>query len=195
MLEGIIAVAIGYLLGSIPSAYIMCKVRKDIDIRDIDVHNMGAGATFRQCGKWEGIVVGFADIAKGAAAVAFAKFLGVEYLFLYAAGFAAILGHNFPFSVGFRGGQGVATVMGVFAVLAPPAMVLMLAVMGIVLLVTRHLFTMIFIVAPFLPLFLWICRVDATLILFSLFIIFYIIFRSRDRLRELRFLSRSKKET
>ena len=195
MLQGILAVIFGYLLGSIPSAYIMCKVRKGIDIREVDVRNMGAGSTFRQCGIWEGAVVAIVDVGKGAAAVLVAKYIGVDYLFVLAAGFAAMLGHNFPFSIGFRGGQGVSTIMGVFFVLAPQAMVLMLIVMAIVLVITRHIFSMIFIVAPFLPLFIWISRLDSALILFSVFIVAYIIFRIRGRLRELSFLPWNKKET
>lgn len=195
MLEGIFVVVSGYLLGSIPAAYIMCRLRKGIDIRQVDVRNMGAGSTMRQCGKWEGAVVGIVDIGKGAAAVLLAQFVGADYLFVLAAGFAALLGHNFPFSIGFKGGQGVATVMGVFFALAPQAMVLMLIVMGIVLLVTRHIFSMIFIVSPFLPLFIWISGLDGSLVIFSIFIVGWIIFRSRARLRDLNFLPWNKKET
>lgn len=194
MLEGIFAVIAGYLLGSIPAAYIMCKLRKGIDIRNVDVHNMGAGSTFRQCGIWEGAIVAVVDIGKGAAAVLLAQFVGADYLFVLAAGFAALLGHNFPFSIGFKGGQGVSTVIGVFLVLAPQAMVLMLIVMAVVLVITRHIFSMIFIVAPFLPLFVWISGLPGSLVLFSLLIVVYIIFRSRGRLRELRFLQGHKKE-
>jgi glycerol-3-phosphate acyltransferase PlsY len=194
MLTGIFAVSFGYLLGSIPAAYIMCKIRKGIDIRTVDVHNMGAGSTFRQCGIWEGAVVAIVDVGKGALAVLAAGYMGADYIFVLAAGFAALLGHNFPFSIGFKGGQGVSTVMGVFLVLAPQAMVLMLIVMAVVLLITRHIFSMIFIVAPFLPLFVWISGLPGLLIIFSVFIVAYIIFRSRSRLRELRFLPGHKKE-
>lgn len=195
MLEGIFAIVSGYLLGSIPAAYIMCRLRKGIDIREVDVHNMGAGSTMRQCGKWEGAVVGIVDVGKGAAAVLLAQFVGADYLFVLAAGFAALLGHNFPFSIGFKGGQGVATIMGVFFALAPQAMLLMLIVMAAVLLITRHLFSMIFIVSPLLPLFIWISGLDGSLIIFSMFIVAWIIFRSRGRLRELRFLPWNKNET
>jgi glycerol-3-phosphate acyltransferase PlsY len=172
----------------------MCKIRKGIDIRTVDVHNMGAGSTFRQCGIWEGAVVAIVDVGKGALAVLAAGYMGADYIFVLAAGFAALLGHNFPFSIGFKGGQGVSTVMGVFLVLAPQAMVLMLIVMAVVLLITRHIFSMIFIVAPFLPLFVWISGLPGLLIIFSVFIVAYIIFRSRSRLRELRFLPGHKKE-
>ena len=106
---GVASIIIGYLLGSFPSAYIVAKLRKGIDIRDVDVHNMGAGATFRQVGIWEGLVVLFADVAKGAGAVLIAQAFGLSQLWLLGAGTAALLGHAYPIYVGFRGGQGVAS--------------------------------------------------------------------------------------
>jgi glycerol-3-phosphate acyltransferase PlsY len=122
MLTGIFAVSFGYLLGSIPAAYIMCKIRKGIDIRTVDVHNMGAGSTFRQCGIWEGAVVAIVDVGKGALAVLAAGYMGADYIFVLAAGFAALLGHNFPFSMVLKG-AGRFNRDGVFLVLAPQALV------------------------------------------------------------------------
>lgn len=114
MLLELIAILIGYLLGSIPTAYIIAKLRKGIDIREVDVGNVGAASTFRQIGLWEGAVVFLVDAAKGAAAILVAQALGVYQPWFLVAGFAAILGHSFPFSIGFRGGQGVSTIMGIF---------------------------------------------------------------------------------
>ena len=69
VLSGFAVVVIGYLLGSIPSAYIMARWRKGVDIRDYGVGNMGAASVFRHVGAWEGIVVTLADMAKGAVAI------------------------------------------------------------------------------------------------------------------------------
>ena len=65
VLLGLGTIAIGYLLGSIPSAYIMARLRKGVDIREFGVGNMGAANVLRHIGVWEGIVVGLTDIAKG----------------------------------------------------------------------------------------------------------------------------------
>jgi len=65
ILPGILSIVIGYFLGSIPSAYLMGRLRKGIDIRNFDSGNMGAGVVIRQVGAWEGILVGLSDIAKG----------------------------------------------------------------------------------------------------------------------------------
>ncbi len=110
MLLGLGAISIGYLLGSIPSAYIMARLRKGIDIRQFGVGNMGAANVIRNVGVWEGIVVGLVDIAKGAAAILIARALNVSQPWLLGTGFSALLGHNFPVFVGFRDGKGSATI-------------------------------------------------------------------------------------
>jgi glycerol-3-phosphate acyltransferase PlsY len=184
---GIASVIIGFLLGSFPSAYIITKLRKGVDIRKIDyTGNMGAGAVFRQVGRWEGGLVAAADMGKGAAAVAIAQAMSVTQPWVLAAGFAALIGHSYPPYIGFKGGQGVATIIGVFLVLAPKAMACTLGVMGLALLLTRHIFTMTCIAAPFLPLFIWVFNGIGMVFYFSLVIIAFIVFRSRRRLTEFR---------
>lgn len=194
MLLELIAILIGYLLGSIPTAYIIAKLRKGIDIRKVDTGNVGAGSTFRQVGLWEGAVVALVDIGKGAAAILVAQTLGVSQPWLLGAGFAAILGHSFPFSIGFRGGQGVATIMGIFFILAPEAMVIILGLMGIALFFTRHIFSMTCAVAPFLPLLIGLLGGAAMLIFYSLAVIVFVVFRNRYRLKEFRLIATKNKE-
>ena len=104
VLLGLGTIAVSYLLGSIPSAYIMARLRKGVDIRQLGVGNMGAANVLRHIGVWEGIAVGLTDIAKGAAAILIAQALSVSQLWLLGAGFSALLGHNFPVFAGFRGG-------------------------------------------------------------------------------------------
>lgn len=165
----------------------MAKVRKGVDIREVDyTGNMGAGAVFRQVGLWEGAVVAIADMGKGAAAVALAQAIELEQPWVLASGFAAILGHNFPLYVGFKGGQGVDTIIGIFLVISPLAMAAELGIMGLALLLTRHIFTMTCIAAPFLPLLLWLFNGIDMVFYYSLVIIAYVVFRSRHRLKEFR---------
>ena len=194
MLLELIAILIGYLLGSIPTAYIVAKLRKGIDIREVDTGNVGAGSTFRQIGLWEGAVVALVDIGKGAATILVAQALGVYQPIVLAAGFAAILGHSFPFSIGFRGGQGVSTIMGIFLVLAPEAMLVILGLMGITLFFTRHIFSMTCITAPFLPLLIGLFEGSTTLLFYSLAVIAFVVFRNRQRLKEFRLIAKKNKE-
>jgi glycerol-3-phosphate acyltransferase PlsY len=195
MLLGIASIIIGFLLGSFPSAYIITKLRKGADIRAIDhTGNMGAGAVFRQVGRWEGAVVAVADIGKGALAVFAAQAIGVSLPWVLAAGFAALLGHSYPPYIGFKGGQGVATIIGIFLVLAPKAMACTLGVLGLALLLTRHLFTMACIAAPFLALFVWVFDGIGMVFYFSLVIIAFVLFKSRNRLKEFRIKLNKPKE-
>jgi len=109
----------GYLCGSIPFAYIVTRRSKGVDIRKVDIGNMGAGAVIRTVGVGPGILVGVGDIAKGFAPVMLAQYLDVGLFWVYATGFAAVIGHCYPLYIGFRGGQGVATLIGVFLGIVP----------------------------------------------------------------------------
>jgi glycerol-3-phosphate acyltransferase PlsY len=193
MLLGIAVIVLGYLLGSIPTAYIVARLRKGIDIRAVDVGNMGGGSVLRQVGLWEGALVIAVDMAKGAAAVLIAQALDLSYYWVLAAGFAAIVGHNFPVFLGFRGGQGVATIMGILFVLAPLAIGALWILLGIVILITRsnfirYLFLIICVVAPLLPIAIWLVYGSTpeslALIYLSLSIIALLVFKNRRRLKE-----------
>jgi len=186
MLLNVAVLIIGYLLGSIPSAYVIAKWRKGIDIRQTGTHNMGAGNVIGQVGPLEGGVVAIVDIAKGAAAVLIAQALEVSQPWVLGAGFTAMLGHSFPIYIGFRGGQGVCTVIGVFSVLAPVAIIITLVPLGAVIFITRHIFASILIMGPFLPLIVWLIEGSTALTLYALTIVVLLLFRNRHRLKEIR---------
>lgn len=163
MLLGILSIIIGYLLGSIPTAYIVARLRKGIDIRTVGSGNMGAANVMREIGTHEGIFVGLIDIAKGAVAILIAQTLNISELWVFGAGFAALVGHNFPVFAGFRGGKGSATVIGIFLVLAPLSMLVTLVIVAIPFFTTRKFSAAILIgialvVVGFalLPLFIWL---------------------------------------
>lgn len=184
MLLELAAILVGYLLGSFPSAYIITRIRKGIDIRDVDIGNVGAGSVLRQVGLWEGIVVIIVDMAKGGVAIFVAQALGVSQLWVLGAGFAAVLGHSFPIYIGFRGGQGIATIMGVFFVLTPVAMIINTVLIGVPLLITRRLFVSLYLIVPLYPLFIWIFDGSMVLVIYSLVILLYIGVRNMHRVKE-----------
>jgi len=184
MLQGLAAIVIGYLLGSFPTAYIVAKLRKGIDIRDVDVHNMGAGAVIRQVGRRAGAAVAITDIAKGSASVLVAQALGVSEPWVLGAAFAAVVGHNLPLYVGFRGGQGAATLIGIFLVLSPLATAVCFAIMAVALYRTRQIFSILVIAAPFLPLFIWLFDGSLMIIIFSLVFIAALYYRNHSSLKQ-----------
>ena len=185
MLLEIASILVGYMLGSIPAAFIVAKLRKGIDIREVGRGNMGAVNVMREVGMWEGALVAVVDVGKGAAAIIFGQALGVSQPWLLGAGGAAVLGHSFPVYIGFRGGQGVATVIGVVLVLSPVVTGIACGIIGVALLLTRHIFASIVIAAPFFPLIMWLVERSPTLVLFALAIVLFIGFRSRRGLKEL----------
>jgi glycerol-3-phosphate acyltransferase PlsY len=137
-LQGWLILPVAYLLGSIPSAYIASHLILRKDIRELGDGNMGAKNTFHSVGWLAGAAVAAADIAKGALAVELARVAhGPEELVL-AAGACAVLGHDFPLFARFRGGQGMATILGVFGVLFPRETLLAVCMLGLVLVLTRN---------------------------------------------------------
>lgn len=117
-------ILLSYLLGAIPTAYLLGRL-KGLDLRRHGSGNIGATNAWRVLGKKTGVITLLLDILKGLAAVIVIaryfsfKMTGDLFLRELVCGLAAILGHNFPVYLKFRGGKGVATSVGVFLGLAP----------------------------------------------------------------------------
>jgi glycerol-3-phosphate acyltransferase PlsY len=160
-LTGLIAVALAYLIGSFPSAYIVTRLAKGKDIRDLGTGhtgrgNVGARNVFVNVGKVPGAIVAILDIAKGAGAILLAEWLlggyrGLAYLprpsdpqlsialvFALAAGLAAIVGHIWPVYIRFKGGAGLATAIGVMAIVLTREVTFALAITVVLMYVTRN---------------------------------------------------------
>ncbi len=137
-----IGVSLGYLIGSIPTAYIAGRLYKGIDIREYGSGNVGATNVFRVLGKWPGIVVLMFDIFKGFFVVGIlSDFLGVkEYVGFLLLAIAVVSGHNWTIFLKFRGGKGIATSLGVLI-----ALTIKIISLRIVLLVTVLLWLVCFI--------------------------------------------------
>jgi glycerol-3-phosphate acyltransferase PlsY len=115
--------AIGYLLGSIPFAFLLSRRLEGIDIRRAGSGNVGAANVLRTSGIGAALLVMLLDVAKGAGSVLVAqRWVAGDAVAPAAAGLAAIVGHVYPVWLRFRGGKGVATACGVFSVLTPWAM-------------------------------------------------------------------------
>jgi len=108
-----------YLLGSMPTALIVSRRFKGVDIRTIGDGNMGARNTFHAVGPRFGFTVAVIDFFKGALPVLLAYLLGLELGWQFLAGVLVILGHDFPVFANFKGGQGTASSLGTMAVLFP----------------------------------------------------------------------------
>ncbi|MEK7143148.1 MAG: glycerol-3-phosphate acyltransferase, partial [Patescibacteria group bacterium] len=108
------AIILGYLLGSISPAYILGRILRGIDIRQHGTGNAGARNVKKVLGIGPAIICGTYDFAKGLLAMLIAWKLHAPEIIIYLSGYAAILGHIFPFYLRFRGGEGQATSLGIF---------------------------------------------------------------------------------
>jgi len=117
-------VVLGYFLGSIPTAYIAGHWLKGKDIRHMGDANMGAANAFRQLGAKAGVAVGIIDATKGAVAILIAQAASLPLVVVLFTGTATVVGHNWPVFIGFRGGRGEATTIGVLLTLITQPMLI-----------------------------------------------------------------------
>lgn len=108
-----------YLLGAIPSAYLVARWKRGIDIRQVGSRNVGGSNLRVPVGAWATITVGLIDIGKGALPVWVGRRAGLGDAGAILAGLAAVAGHNWSPWLGFQGGRGMATSMGVLLVRFP----------------------------------------------------------------------------
>jgi glycerol-3-phosphate acyltransferase PlsY len=152
-------VALAYLLGSIPFGYLLVRLTGGGDVRETGSGGTGATNVTRRAGRGAGVLTLLLDALKGIAAVLAARLLlgtgpGADW-WVCAAAAAAVLGHVFPVWLGFRGGKGVATGLGVFLVLAPLATLCALAVFVLVVGLWRYVSLGSITAAAVLPLAVW----------------------------------------
>lgn len=133
-----ILIPIAYLLGSVPTGIFVAKALGGVDPRTSGSKNIGATNVGRTAGKKAGIITLIGDFLKGALPVFAAIKLGGDTLIISLVGLAAFLGHLFPIYLGFKGGKGVATALGVMTVIAPMATLLSAGVFIILVLIKRY---------------------------------------------------------
>jgi acyl phosphate:glycerol-3-phosphate acyltransferase len=120
-----LAVVSAYLCGSIPTGVLIAR-RLGVEVRKVGSGNIGATNVARSAGKTAGLLTLVGDTAKGLIPVLVVRFLNLGETTVAATAVAALLGHLFPLFLGFSGGKGVATGLGVFLGLAPYAILLAL---------------------------------------------------------------------
>ena len=153
-----VIIAISYLLGSIPFGYLIVRARAGADIRETGSGGTGATNVSRRVGKGAGVLTLILDALKGAAAILIARLLlnDSESGGIAAAAIFVIIGHMFPLWLGFRGGKGVATGVGVFLVLAPLAVLGAGVVFLAIVVGTRYVSLGSIVGATTIPLFVWL---------------------------------------
>ncbi len=118
-------VILGYFLGSVPTAYVAGHLLKRGDIRRMGDGNIGARNAFHHLGAKTGIGIFIIDAGKGALAVLVAQAAGLPLVAVLFTGVAAVIGHNWPVFLGFRGGRGKSTTIGVLLAVVTQPMLIM----------------------------------------------------------------------
>ena len=156
----LISILLSYLLGSIPFGYLIVSAKTGSDIRETGSGGTGATNVSRRAGEVAGVLTLLLDALKGAAAVLIAKLIlgHIEDAswWIAASGVVAMLGHIFPVWLAFRGGKGVATGVGVFAVLAPGPLVCAGVLFLVVVWLTRYVSLGSMTAALAVPIFVWV---------------------------------------
>ncbi len=189
-----------YLLGSIPTSVWIGKYFYGIDIREHGSGNAGATNTFRVLGKIPGIVVLIIDILKGSAAVSLAylfedtlpthEFVDIEI----GLAIACVFGHIFPLFAGFRGGKGVATLLGATIIITPVSCALALIVFLIVLFSSHYVSLSSMLAGVSYPIILHLImhNEQRTLTIYSILIAILLIITHRKNIRRLLLKTESK---
>ena len=194
VLEFIGIVIFGYLIGAIPFGVIMGRLTRGIDVREYGSGSTGMTNVSRIIGARAGALVFSADLAKGvaAAALAWLIFDSSSATFAWgqiAGGCAAVIGHNWPAYIGFRGGRGVMAGFGALLVISWPVGLISLAIFLIVLRLYRYVslssmlaaLTMIIAIIPFIA----VDREPFAYLVYALVVASLIIFRHRGNIRRL----------
>ena len=177
-------VIFAYLLGSIPTGYMM-GAWTGVDVRTTGSGNIGATNVARVIGKRQGFLTLAADTAKGFIPVFVALQLGLVSTAVALVGAAAFLGHLYPVFLKFQGGKGVATAFGVFAGLAPIAALVLIVIFAAFVLSSRIVSLSSMAAALAAPVTFWFFSYPPAVVGISAVIAFMIVLRHRGNIRRL----------
>lgn len=162
-----LVVILGYILGSIPTAYIVGRLLTGVDIRRMGDGNVGARNAYHELGPKAGVGVFLLDATKGALPVLIGQSFGLPDVFVLVAGVAVVIGHNWPVFLGFRGGRGESTTIGVLmALVTQPMLILAGPVLATLFLKKNTIITSCVLFIP-LPMVCWWLGVSGMLVAYS----------------------------
>jgi acyl phosphate:glycerol-3-phosphate acyltransferase len=181
----ILVIVFAYLLGSIPTGLVLSKALAGIDPRQGGSRNIGATNVMRTAGKALGTVTLIGDVLKGVIPVVIALLLGREQAWVAGVGMAAFLGHCFPIYIGFKGGKGVATALGIYLPLTPLAVLVNVFFFASAVGVTRMISVGSILAAIAMPLLIWLGRYPLPYLILSICVDAIIIYRHKENIKRL----------
>ncbi len=182
---GVLLLVIAYVMGSIPFGLIVGKMWAKVDVRQHGSGNIGVSNVFRTIGPLPAVVVLAFDAGKGALPVLLAVQVFPDSIWGLATGIAAIIGHNWPAFLRFKGGRGVATTIGVILTLSPIVALILFVLWVITLAVSRYISLASMIAALAFPLLVYFWRISGTYLALSILISVFVIYRHRPNIQRL----------
>lgn len=185
---GILAVLLAYLIGSVPFGYLIVRLKTGGDVRASGSGNIGATNVLRTTGRAAGILTLLLDFAKGWFAVWLASRLaGADPVWMSLSAVAVLLGHAYPVFLRFKGGKAVASALGAFLFLTPPAIAAVTLVFVVTVALTRYISLGSVLAAGLFPLAVWMIAHPPLPVFFaSVFTGVFIVYRHSANIRRLR---------
>lgn len=180
-----IFIIVSYLLGSVPIGIFVAKFSGGVDPRTIGSRNIGATNVGRTSGRLAGTLTLAGDVLKGVIPPLLAYWYFSTPLLVALIGFSVFIGHIYPVFLGFKGGKGVATACGIFAVLSPVALILALAVFFAVSYFTKYVSVGSMTAALSVPVFQAITGKDPVYVTMSGIMAIFMIIKHADNIRRL----------
>jgi len=175
---------LSYLYGSIPFGLVIGKLWKGIDIRTLGSKNIGATNVLRTLGPGAAVFSFLGDLSKGVIAVSLGRLTGSDTICLLC-GLTAIAGHNWSVFLRFSGGRGISTTIGVFIMLMPIETFIVLAIWGLVVLITRYVSLGSIVSIASLPIQAYLFGRPNSFVLFSALIAIMAIYKHRANISRL----------
>lgn len=180
-----LTVLLAYVIGSIPNGLLVGKLMRGVDIRQFGSKNIGATNAYRVLGPWPAFWVFLTDALKGVAGVMLGEYLIGNPTGMILGGVLAMAGHNWSLFLGFKGGRGVATGLGVIAVLSPLVTAIVFAVWAAIVYFTRYVSLASIIAAMLTPVFMRLLGESLEIILFGIVAAFFVIIRHKPNIERL----------
>lgn len=185
ILHFLLGFVLGHVCGSVPSGLWLVQAFHGIDIRNYGSKNIGTTNVFRTVGPKTAVLVLIADAFKGILAVGIMSYLFHNPLLDVITALGALLGHNYSLFLGFKGGKGVATALGLLIFMMPNVAVASFGIWLVCVLLTRFVSLGSIMAAIFTPPLAWYLGYPSAYVIFSVIAAFFVVLRHKENIHRL----------
>lgn len=185
ILHFLLGFVLGHVCGSVPSGLWLVQAFHGIDIRNYGSKNIGTTNVFRTVGPKTAVLVLIADAFKGILAVGIMSYFFHNPLLDVVTALGALLGHNYSLFLGFKGGKGVATALGLLFFMMPKVAVASFGIWLVCVLLTRYVSLGSIMAAIFTPPLAWYLGYPSAYVIFSVVAAFFVVLRHKENIHRL----------